>query len=112
MKTLLIVLGFPLWFPLLLAAFVIILSLAIVTWAVVISFWSVFASFIAAALAGAVIGVLALGNGDATLGLVYLSIGAFLLGLALYLMMGCITFTRRTTRFAVGAFSKVFHPFR
>ncbi|MBO6060803.1 MAG: DUF1700 domain-containing protein, partial [Clostridia bacterium] len=46
----LLVLGFPLWFPLLIAAAVIMLALYIVVWALIVSLWAVEVALWAAAL--------------------------------------------------------------
>ncbi|MBI4858115.1 MAG: DUF1700 domain-containing protein [Acetobacterium woodii] len=48
----LIVLGFPLWFPLLAAFFVIILSVYVSVWAVIISLYAAVAAFVLSGLAG------------------------------------------------------------
>ena len=57
-EKLLLVLGFPLWFPLLLSAFAIILSLYVVLWSVfVVSFWAVEVSFCAMAIGGVALSV-------------------------------------------------------
>ena len=44
---LLLILGFPLWFPLLIAGFAVVLSLYALLWSVVISLWAVFVSLLA-----------------------------------------------------------------
>ena len=41
----LIILGFPVWFPVLISIAAIIFSLYISLWSVIVSFWAVFASF-------------------------------------------------------------------
>ncbi len=48
----LLILGFPLWFPILAAVFAIILAAYIVVWSVIISLWAVFVSLAAALLGG------------------------------------------------------------
>ena len=45
------IIGFPLWFPLCIAAFSILLSVFICLWSVVLSFWCIFAAMSAAAAA-------------------------------------------------------------
>ena len=50
-EIILIILGFPLWFPLLAAAFAVLLSLYIVLWSLIISLWAVEISLWAGALA-------------------------------------------------------------
>ena len=62
MKTLLIILGFPLWFPLLLAFYVVLFSLYIVL-------WSVFAAFAVSSVATLIYGIyiIFVGNIDSVL---------------------------------------------
>ena len=47
----LLVLGFPVWFPLLAAAFAVLLSVYVVIWSLVIALWAVFAALVLAAAA-------------------------------------------------------------
>ena len=50
----LLILGFPVWFPLLVAAGAVILSLYVVLWVLLICLWAIEISFIACAFAGIV----------------------------------------------------------
>lgn len=59
---LLIVIGSPLWIPLLIAVFAIVLSLYIVLWSVVISLWAVFVSFAAVSVASPIIAIIYIGS--------------------------------------------------
>lgn len=72
----LIILGSPLWFPLLIAALSVVFSLFVTLWSVIVSFWGVFASFV-----GVAVGFL-LGGGILSFWGIAIS-GAFLVGLAL-----------------------------
>lgn len=53
-STVLLVLGFPVWFPLLMAAGAIVLSVYIVAWALVISLYAVVGSLLLAGVAGVI----------------------------------------------------------
>ncbi len=72
----LIILGSPLWFPLLIAALSVVFSLFVALWSGIVSFWAVFASFV-----GVAVGFL-LGGGILSFFENALS-GTFLIGLAL-----------------------------
>lgn len=85
----LLVLGFPLWFPLLIAAFAVVLCVYIVIWAVIVSLWAVEVSFVASALGGVAAGILGIVRGGLTAGLVLLCAAVVLAGLAILLFFGC-----------------------
>ena len=94
----LIVLGFPVWLPLLIAAFAVILSLYVVLWSVIISLWAVFVSLAACGLAGIVTGV-----GYAILvkpidGILLVAAGLVCSGLAIFAFIGCKAATKGTAR--------------
>lgn len=94
----LIVLGFPVWLPLLIAAFAVILSLYLTLWALVISLWAVFVSLAACGLAGIVAGV-----GYAILvkpidGILLVAAGLVCSGLAIFAFIGCKAATKGTAR--------------
>jgi len=88
-EILLLVLGFPLWFPLLIAAFAIILSLYIVIWALVLSLWAVELALIVGALGGLAAGVLFIFRGEGLQGLAVIGAGLALAGLSVFLFYGC-----------------------
>ncbi|MBR2717245.1 MAG: DUF1700 domain-containing protein [Oscillospiraceae bacterium] len=81
----LLILGFPLWFPLLLAAASVVLAVYIVLWAVVISLFAVDLSLAAAGLAAVIYGAL-------QFVLLKLSQGAFCAGAGLVLIGLAILF--------------------
>ncbi len=90
----LLVLGFPLWFPLLIAASAILLSVYIVLWALVLSVWAVWVSFAAVSPVCAVSGTFLACQGNATQGLLMISAALVLAGLAAFLFFGCKALTR------------------
>lgn len=60
MKTwelLLLILGFPVWFPILIAAAAVLFSLYVSLWSLVVSLWAVFASVGGCAIAGILVGI-------------------------------------------------------
>ena len=90
----LLILGFPVWFPLLMAAFAVVLSLFIVLWSLIVSLWAVEVSFAAGGLAGLAAGVVLLCQGDAARGLFLMGSGIALAGLSVVLFFGCKAATR------------------
>ena len=89
----LLILGAPLWLPLLIAALVVLFALFIALWAVVIALWAVVAAVILAALAAMVGGVIELVRMHLAQGLVLLGGGLMCLGLCAlaFLLMKLIT---------------------
>lgn len=98
----LLILGFPLWFPLLIAAGAIVFSLYISAWAIIGSLTAACAALLLSSPALIVSGVVQLAYGYAGFGLVTLGAGLFLGGVALPLTYGaiklCVWFARGTVK--------------
>ena len=90
----LLAVGAPVWAPLLIAAFAVILSLYAVLWAVVASLWSVPASLAACGIAGIAAIVLCSIMGAPLTGLALLGLGLFAAGLAIFATFGCLAAVR------------------
>ncbi len=90
----LLIIGFPLWFPILIAAIAIILAVYIVFWSVIISLWAVFASFIAGAFSGVCSAVYFLICGKAVTVLSMLAVGLLCAGLAIFMFFACLAATK------------------
>ena len=90
----LLILGFPLWFPLLLAAFSIILSVYISIWAIIISQWACFASLVACALGGVLSGILFTLLGMRLTGTVMIASALVCAGLSILFFFLCRILTR------------------
>jgi uncharacterized membrane protein len=88
-EIILLVLGSPVWVPLLIAAFTVGLALYISLWSVIVSLWAVFGSVVACGVAGIVAGVDFALNGYASSGLALLGVSVVCLGLAIFLFLGC-----------------------
>ena len=94
LEIVLLVLGFPLWFPLLIAAFAIVLSLFVVLWALVLALWAVFVSCVIGA-AGCLAGlVVLLFRGTVAHRLAALAAGLVLAGVSVLLFFVCRAATR------------------
>lgn len=90
----LIIAGFPVWLPLLIAAFAVLLSLYVCIWAVDICLWAVFASFAGTAVGTAAMSVMHFVQGNVPVAVA--SIGAALIcaGLSILSFIGCKAATK------------------
>ncbi len=92
-EIILLILGAPLWLPLLIAVAAVVLALFVTLWAVVIALWAVVAAIVLTGFAALVGGVIELVRLHLPQGLVLLGGGLVCLGLCalLYLLMKLIT---------------------
>lgn len=104
-KTVLLVLGSPIWLSLLFAGFAVVLSLYASLWAVVISLWAVFASLVGCSFGLLVAGVVFSMGEHAIAGLAMIGAATVCTGLAIFLFFGCRAATN-------GAVQLVKLPFR
>ena len=88
-EILLLVLGFPLWFSLLAAALVLLLSVFIVLWALILCLWAIELSLAASALGALVSGLLSLFRGESAPALLMIGASLILAGLSIFLFFGC-----------------------
>ena len=95
-EIILLILGFPVWLPLLISAVAVVLSLYVSIWAVVISLWAVFASLAACGLAGIFAGIVITFTSGFTPGVILLSLSLFSLGASIFSFFGCKEATRGT----------------
>lgn len=85
----LLVLGFPVWFPLLISAAAVVLSLYVSLWAVVVSFWAVFGSLAGCGIGGLLGGVVLVTVGHTLSGLALVAAGLICAGLSILAFFGC-----------------------
>ncbi len=90
LEVVLLVLGFPLWFPLLIAAAAVVFSLYIVVLALIVSLWAVELSFAVSAIASLAAAVFCLMQGRLLPGIALIGAALFLAGLTIFLYYGCI----------------------
>ena len=86
----LLVLGFPLWFPLLIAGAAVVLSLYIVVWALLISLWAVELSVAVSVLGALGMAVAYFLRGRFLAGIAMLGAGLVCAGIAVFLFYGCV----------------------
>ena len=108
-EILLLTLGFPLWLPLLIAAFAVAFSLYVSWWAVVISLWAVFASLAACGLAGIVGGIGFIFGGFRASGLSIIGAALVCMGLSVFLFFGCRYLSEGTVKLTAKACKKWFN---
>ncbi len=99
----LIVLGFPIWFSLLVAVFAIVVSLYAALWSIVFSLWAVFGAFVAAAVGGTLGGVLFACTGNPIAGFAIFGGGVVCAGLAIFAFYGCKGLTKGVLWFTKNA---------
>ena len=109
----LLILGFPVWFPLIMAAISVLLSVYVVIWAVLISLWSVFASLVGASLGILISGLILMILGSLSGGAFAIGAGVFCAGLSIVLFFGCtaasvgvIMLTAKITRGIIRCFKR------
>ncbi|MBQ1685317.1 MAG: DUF1700 domain-containing protein [Clostridia bacterium] len=90
----LLVLGFPLWFPLLVVALVLVLCAYVVIWALIVCLWAVFVSFIAGAVCGVAGGVIDFFRGYRLEGVMIIGAGLLFAGLSVFMFFACRAATK------------------
>ena len=93
-EIILLVLGSPVWIPLIIAAIAVLLALYVVMWAVVICFYAVDVSFVAGTLACIVGLFVSLMVGNLAVALFSLGAGLALAGLTILMSFVCIGITK------------------
>lgn len=96
----LLVLGFPVWFPLLIAAVAVVFSLYVVLWALVIVLWAVDVALWGSAAGCVAAGTAHMIHGDMLPGIAMIGAGLLCAGLAIFLLFGCLAASRGAVRLA------------
>lgn len=92
----LLVLGAPVWLPLLISVFVILLAGYICVWSVIVSVWAVFVSVAVCAVGGVVIAAMYTLTGNVLAGFAIFGMGVVCAGLSILLFLGCKAVTEGT----------------
>ena len=93
-NTILLILGAPVWFSLLVSVFAVAISLYISLWSVIISLWAAFGALAGCALGGILAGTVLLVSSKTLSGIALLSGGIVCAGLAIFLFWGCKSATK------------------
>ena len=99
-RALLLILGFPLWFPLLTAAAAVLLALYVTLWALVFALWAVEIALWACVLGGIGLAAYLFALGRPLTALMALGLALFAGGLSVFLFYGCIAAVRGAVRLA------------
>ena len=91
-----LVLGFPVWLPLAIAAFAVVLSLYVTLWSVIISLWAVFASLVASGFGVILAGIVIAIGGNSLSGIAVIGVGSLCGGLSIFAFYGCKAATKGT----------------
>ncbi len=94
LKTILIILGFPVWFSLLIAAFSVVLALYVSLWAVILSLWAAFVSLAIGPLSALLLAIYFGITGHGLTALSAVAAGLVCGGLAILLFLGCRAATK------------------
>lgn len=97
-EILLLILGFPLWFPLLLAAAILVCSLFIVIWSVAVSLWAAEISLAVSGAALLAVGLLWLFVDPPALSFLFLGSALALAGLSIFGFLGMLYLTKAVIR--------------
>lgn len=97
-KNLLIIVGSPIWFALLVSAFAVVISIFASLWAVVITLWATFISLIVGGVGSIILFVIV---SESTISLIAIvGAGIFDVGLAIFLFYGCRALTKSSVLLA------------
>ena len=94
LEIVLLAVGSPIWFSLLVAFLAVVLSLYISLWAVIISLWAVFVSLIASSFAGLVGGAVLSLTGNGASGLALMGVSLVVLGVGILFFFACKAATK------------------
>ena len=94
LEIVLLILGSPIWFSLLLSGFAVVFSIYVVLWSVIISLWAVFVSVAISSIAVIVAGIVLICSGNALTGVVMLGAALICAGLSILMFFGCKAATK------------------
>lgn len=89
LEIILLILGFPVWLPLLLSAVAVVFSVYAALWAVIISLWAVFVSLVGCAVGGLIGGAVILATDRPLVGMALIAVGLICVGLSILFFFGC-----------------------
>lgn len=93
-QIIMLIVGAPLWIPLLAAALVIVLALLAVLWSLVAVAWAVFATLVGIGIGGVISGIANTVSGNLPIALQLLGMGLAGAGLAIFAFHGCLALTK------------------
>ncbi|MBR0466968.1 MAG: DUF1700 domain-containing protein [Clostridia bacterium] len=90
----LIILGFPVWFPVIVSLITVALSLYVVVLSLIISLWAVFLSLAITTVAGIIIGVFYCTQKDYIRGVMLIGASLCIAGVSIFVYYGCLAATK------------------
>ena len=90
----LIILGSPVWLPIIISLIAVALSLYLSIWSIIISLWSVFISLVGCAIGGILGGILFAVEGNIYSGIAMIGAGIICIGLSIFAYYGCKAITK------------------
>ena len=93
-EIILIIVGFPVWLPLLITAVAVLFTIYVVIWTVIVTLWAIDVSFIVSSLGSIAIGVFECYKGFIPQGLLMFGAALCFAGLAIFLFIGCVAITK------------------
>lgn len=93
-EIILLTLGSPIWLPLGIAVFAVVLSLYVVLWSLVVSVWAIFASIVACSIGGVLSCIIFTKGGNGASGAAMLAAGIVCAGLSILMFYGCKAATK------------------
>lgn len=112
MEIALLIIGFPLWFPLLIAAFVVALSLCVFVWAAIISLWAAFVSIGAGIIYFLAKGIYQIFGTHALTGVALIGAALICTGISVFAFYGCVYATKYTAILTKKCFLGIIKLFR
>ncbi len=104
----LICVGFPVWFPLLVSAVAVIISLLATLWSVVVSLWACFGAFVGTAAGTLLLSFAYLFSGFGLLSVLCIGAALVCTGLAILFFFGCLSATKGSAKLTKLVFLKLF----
>ena len=108
----LIIVGAPLWVPILVFLISMIFSLYSIFWSVIVSLWSIFGALAGASIGGIICGIIFACTSRALAGLVIVAAGLLCAGLAIFAFFGCLYVTKGGVWLTKKTFMGIINIFR
>ena len=93
-ESVLIILGSPVWLPIMISLIAVALSLYLSIWSIIISLWCVFISLVGCAIGGILGGILFAVEGNIYSGIAMIGAGIICIGLSIFAYYGCKAITK------------------
>ncbi len=103
----LLILGIPVWVPLISAAFVVGLSLYVSAWAILISIWACFGVLVVGSPYLLALGIVQIISAKVITGIALIGSSLMIMGLTVFSFYGCIALSKQMIRLTVWSFKRI-----